>query len=97
MLCQMSLRSCVSKRNPDVKFQPLILKHKGVFQIYKVQYSLRIIGDFYTTGSSVVEYYDQRHSTIRHVKCLWRLPDGTSMQAVLQYQNVIRSGFKSIA
>ena len=54
---------------------------------------------FCPLGSSVVAYYDQLHLTIRHVRCLWKLPEGTSgsrCQICKQYRNVLRSGLNRL-
>ena len=42
----------------------------------------------------MVAYYDQRHSTVRHVKCMWKLPEastGSRCQHCKQYRSVLRS------
>ena len=47
----------------------------------------------------MVAYYDQCHSTIRHVNCLWKLPEGTSgtrCEVCKQYRNVIRSSLNRL-
>ena len=47
----------------------------------------------------MVAYYDQRHSTIRHVNCAWKLPEGTSgsrCEVCKQYRNVIRSSLNRL-
>ena len=47
----------------------------------------------------MVAYYDQRNSTIRHVNCKWKLPEGTSgsrCEICKQYRNVIRSSLNRL-
>ena len=54
---------------------------------------------FCSIGSSVVAYYDQCHSTLCHVKCMWKLPEGTlgtRCEVCKQYRNVIRSSLNCL-
>lgn len=47
----------------------------------------------------MVAYYDQRCCTVRHVKCLWKLPEsssGSRCQYCKQYRSVLRSGLNRL-
>lgn len=55
---------------------------------------------FSHTGKNVVAYYDAKNLTIRHVKCIWKIPISdarTKCQACKTYRdNVLRSGLSRL-